>query len=149
MMPIGAQPGSQLIQPTLMRLQTFPTPMTRSSLCAHLQSNHPKIDSWPRGFTGRGTSCRVDVSEGEDEWSFEGQLRRSTAQLKLDLKKVEKAQDAREAMSITAERKKSHGRISLYGKSKSKADVPATASITHKMATSHAIDIVHGLMKAM
>ena len=91
--------------------------------------------------------------EGDDAWSFEAQLKdRSTEQLKLDVKKVEKElEDAREAMSVTAEeKKKHHGRVSLYAKATSKAQQASRTgnSVNHgKMATSHAIDIVHGLIE--
>ncbi len=90
--------------------------------------------------------------EGDEEWSFEAQLKeRTTEQLKLDLKKVEKElQDAREAMSVTAEEKKKvHAKVSLYAKANASVEAPGTRNFAGhgKMATSHAIDIVHGLIE--
>jgi Kef-type K+ transport system membrane component KefB len=75
----------------------------------------------------------------EDDWVFEDQLKdRSMEQLHLDLRKVEKElEHKRNQMSITVEEKSlNHGPTDLYGKATSK-----------KMATSHAMDIVHGLIE--
>ena len=80
----------------------------------------------------------------DTEWAFEDQLQeRTTENLRIDLQKVDQElEEMREQMSSTAEDKKIHHAPSLYGDAQMK-----NGGIDHKMSTSHAIDIVHGLIE--
>jgi hypothetical protein len=90
----------------------------------------------------RASSLKLAPGLEDSSWAFEDQLKnRSIEKLGIDLVKVDQElEDAREKMSSTAEEKKLHHAPSLYGEKQKSA-------VDHKMATSHAIDLVHGLIE--